>query len=114
MGLVPEGFPRGPIAGDEDDLTSVVNQWTSKSNCVLGGGFHCSLGRSRAGVSQGVTRVVRCIKHESHNCKWNARFQESDEGWVLMGYTPHKAPPVDPETGDAVGQQVVTANHHSH
>ena len=31
-----------------------------------------------------------------------------------MGYTPHKAPPVDPETGDAVGQQVVTANHHSH
>ena len=114
MGLVPEGFPRGPIAGTMDDLTSVVNQWTSKSNCVLGGGFHCSHGRSRAGVSQGVTRVVRCCKHESYNCKWNARFQESDGGWVMTGYTPHMAPPVDPDTGYAVGQSVVTANHHSH
>ena len=114
MGLVPEGFPRGPIAGDENNLCIEVNQWTATTSCVLGGGFHCSLGRSRSGVSQGVTRVVRCNKHESYDCKWNARFQESDEGWVLMGYTAHMAPPVDPDTGDAVGQPVVTANHHSH
>ena len=31
-----------------------------------------------------------------------------------MGYTPHKASPLDPETKQPIGDAVPTDNHHSH
>ena len=45
----------------------MVNQWTSKSNSVLGGGFHCTLGRSRSGVSHGLHLRRRPTKQPLDN-----------------------------------------------
>ena len=112
--LVPAGFPRGPILGDEEHLVEAVNAWTCNTSGILGGGFHVSLGRSSTPKTQGMIRGVKCAKCNKECCKWNARYQESEEGWVLMGYTPHKASPVDPETQKPIGDPMPTDNHHSH
>ena len=105
--LIPSNFPRGPIVCSPRELEAVVNKYTNRPDCPLGGGFKVS--RNRFTLENESDRdspintfCLRCTckynwKHsnntlqENVQCSWEVKYEKcGDAGWVLVKYSQDK------------------------
>ena len=114
LGLVPDGFPLGPIEGDLKKLQEQVNLFTS--NPRTGSGAF-GVTRTRAAATcrtKGDNVWLQCVC-QSTGCQWRTKWEESTLGWLLVDYKVHTGARTD-ATGQALANEppVPTENGHNH
>ena len=114
LGLVPDGFPLGPIEGDLKNLQEQVNLFTS--NPRTGSGAF-GVTRTRAAATcrtKGDNVWLQCVC-QSTGCQWRTKWEESTLGWLLVDYKVHTGARTD-ATGQALANEppVPTENGHNH
>lgn len=114
LGLVPDGFPLGPIEGDLKKLQEQVNLFTSNPRTGYGA---FGVTRTRAAATcrtKGDNVWLQCVC-QSTGCQWRTKWEESTLGWLLVDYKVHTGARTD-ATGQALANElpVPTENGHNH
>ena len=118
---VPKGFPRGPFPVDAAGLKAQVAAYTEAADCPMGGGFNVCLIRPMKNADGFVYRRSLGCTHRSgarsgYNCNWEATYEWSTEGWVLVQYHRHRHVEVSPTQDPQVTSKTtsIPLNHHNH
>ena len=118
---VPNGFPRGPFPVDAAGLKAQVSAYTEAADCPMGGGFNVCLIRPQKNSTGLVYRRTLACTHRGgaksgFNCTWEATYEWSTEGWVLVQYHRHRHEEVSPTSDPEVSSKTtsIPSNHHNH
>ena len=106
----PPHFPIGPFdCKNLSVLCNTINAYTNTPSCPLGGGFQVGPVRPQKDGERVVRESFRC-----KGCKWEATYELTTEGWLMVRYAPHKdVIKVTSAEGEIGERKVVHSNHHS-
>ena len=114
LAQAPVGFPMGPIVGTVPAMQSRVNLHTQNVKTGGGGFGVCRTREVKQCKLKGDIVRLHCYKHKQ-GCGWSTKWEETNQGWILVDYKAHAEAPKDANGQPLLhARRVPTENEHSH